>query len=162
MVIIIDKKERNRFLKFALVGSVGAVVDFGVADLLSVVFHVNLIVAGTISFVLAILSNFTWNRFWTYPDSRSKPVVRQLIQFFMINTMGLAIRLPILKFLGDYLLRVFTSYHLKLFTFTPKFLSENLTLAVAVIIVMFWNFFANRYWTYNDIDTPKTSLVTKV
>ena len=31
-------------------------------------------------------------------------------------------------------------------------LADNITLAIAVIIVMFWNFFANRYWTYNDVD----------
>jgi putative flippase GtrA len=22
---------------------------------------------------------------------------------------------------------------------------------IGVIVVMFWNFFANRYWTYNDV-----------
>jgi putative flippase GtrA len=26
-----------------------------------------------------------------------------------------------------------------------------MTLAVAVVIVMLWNFFVNRYWTYNDV-----------
>jgi putative flippase GtrA len=36
--------------------------------------------------------------------------------------------------------------------FLPEFLAKNLTLAVAVGIVMLWNFFVNRYWTYNDVD----------
>jgi len=31
-------------------------------------------------------------------------------------------------------------------------LADNFTLAVAVVIVMFWNFFANRYWTYSDVE----------
>ena len=35
---------------------------------------------------------------------------------------------------------------------TPDILADNFTLAVAVVIVMFWNFFANRYWTYGDVD----------
>jgi putative flippase GtrA len=35
--------------------------------------------------------------------------------------------------------------------FTPEFLAKNITLAIAVIVVMFWNFFVNRYWTYNDV-----------
>ena len=30
--------------------------------------------------------------------------------------------------------------------------TKNLTLALAVGIVMLWNFFVNRYWTYNDVD----------
>jgi putative flippase GtrA len=31
-------------------------------------------------------------------------------------------------------------------------LGENLALATVVIIVLFWNFFINRYWTYNDVE----------
>jgi putative flippase GtrA len=34
---------------------------------------------------------------------------------------------------------------------TSQLVAENLALATAVIVVMFWNFFINRYWTYNDI-----------
>jgi len=153
--ILTDKVERTRFLRFALVGIIGAVVDFGVANLLSNVFHFNFTLAGTISFILAVFSNFTWNRYWTYPDSRSKSLLRQLVQFFLINTMGLAIRVPILKFLGDLLLQFFTWLPAQIPFFSPKFLAENLTLAIAVIVVMFWNFFANRYWTYNDVDQPR-------
>ena len=32
-----------------------------------------------------------------------------------------------------------------------KVIADNLTLAVAIAIVTLWNFFANRYWTYGDI-----------
>ena len=31
-------------------------------------------------------------------------------------------------------------------------LADNLSLAVAVLVVLFWNFFANRHWTYNDVE----------
>jgi putative flippase GtrA len=37
----------------------------------------------------------------------------------------------------------------------PEFLAKNCTLAVAVGVVMLWNFFVNRYWTYNDVDKVK-------
>jgi putative flippase GtrA len=30
-------------------------------------------------------------------------------------------------------------------------IGHNAALAVAIGIVMLWNYFANRYWTYNDI-----------
>jgi len=36
--------------------------------------------------------------------------------------------------------------------FNPDVISDNLTLAIAVVIVMFWNFFVNRYWTYSDVE----------
>ncbi len=147
-----NNRERTRFLKFAVVGVIGAVVDFGVANLLVYAFGVQLVVAGTISFICAILSNFTWNRFWTYPDSRSKSPLTQFVQFLIISVMGLAIRVPILRFVEPILLQFFESLPFQIPYFTPDFLATNFTLAIAVIIVMFWNFFVNRYITYSDVE----------
>ena len=147
-----DPRERTRFLKFAVVGTIGAVVDFGVANLLVYAFHVPLVVAGTISFICAIISNFIWNRLWTYPDSRSKSPWVQFVQFAVINVIGLGIRVPILKFGEPILLSLFESLPFQIPLFAPDFLAKNFTLAISVIVVMFWNFFVNRYWTYNDVD----------
>ena len=151
--ILTNVQERTRFLKFMAVGLFGAVVDFGIMNLFSKLFGLSLTVAGTISFICAIFSNFIWNRYWTYPDSRSRPIARQLIMFFAVNVAGLAIRLPILRFLEPPMRTFFQGLSLNLFT--PVFLGKNFTLAVAVGVVMLWNFFVNRYWTYNDIDKDK-------
>ena len=75
--IITNPQERTRFLKFMAVGVFGAVVDFGIMNLFSKLFGMALVWAGTISFICAIFSNFIWNRYWTYPDSRSRPISRQ-------------------------------------------------------------------------------------
>jgi putative flippase GtrA len=147
--ILANSRERERFLKFAIVGTVGAVVDFGVMNLTSRLFGFSLVLAGTISFIAAILSNFTWNRYWTYPDSRSKALGRQLIQFSVVSVAGLIIRIPVLVLLEPIAHRIFLLFGFS--NLTTEFLSKNFTLAVAVIIVMFWNFFINRYWTYNDV-----------
>lgn len=149
--ILTNPKERIRFLRFAVVGAIGAVIDFGTMNILVNWLDFALVVAGTISFIAAILSNFLWNRYWTYPDSRSKPLVRQLLQFALVNTLGLAIRIPILAFLEPVLLDVFQNLPFKIPVFSPDFLADNVTLAIAVLVVMFWNFFVNRYWTYNDV-----------
>ena len=69
--------ERTRFLKFCVVGAIGFVVDFGVMNLL-LHFTGNVKFASTVSFIAAVISNFLWNRYWTYPDSREKPVAQQL------------------------------------------------------------------------------------
>jgi len=149
--ILTNPQERTRFLKFIAVGAFGALVDFGIANLLAHFFNMPLVYAGTISFTCAIISNFIWNRYWTYPDSRSRPLHRQLIMFFAVNIAGLAIRIPILKFGEPLLLNFFQSLKLTA-SITPEFLARNFTLAVAVGIVMLWNFFVNRYWTYNDVN----------
>ena len=152
MIAIINSPiERTRFLKFMAVGAFGALVDFGIANLLSHFFNMPLVYAGTISFTCAVISNFIWNRYWTYPESRSRKLPHQLGMFFLVNLAGVAIRIPILHFVEPALLD-FLKYSTPEGPIGPEFLARNITLAVAVGIVMLWNFFINRYWTYNDVE----------
>lgn len=151
MSLVTNSKERTRFIRFISVGAIGAVVDFGIMNLFTKLFNMPLIIAGTISFICAIVSNFIFNRFWTYPDSRSRPIARQLIMFFIVNVAGLAIRLPILHFLEPPMVKA-SEQLVSLIPLSSEFIGKNLTLAVAVSMVMLWNFFINRYWTYNDVD----------
>lgn len=159
---ITNQRERTRFFRFLVVGAIGAVVDFGVMNLLTQLLHFRLVLAGTISFIAAVLSNFTWNRYWTYPDSRSKPLAQQLGQFTLVSVTGLLIRVPILAVLEPPMHHLFE----RVLTVLPwllsltgtgnttqaiNFYAKNFTLAIAVIIVLFWNFFANRFWTYSDV-----------
>ncbi len=71
--------------------------------------------------------------------------------FFMVNVAGLAIRLPILHFLEPPMRQALDRFSWTN-PLTPVLLGKNFTLVVAVGVVMLWNFFANRYWTYNDVD----------
>jgi putative flippase GtrA len=151
MILLNNGKERERFLKFAVVGVIGAVIDFGVMNLLTQTADMPLVTAGTISFICAVISNFIWNRYWTYPDSRSRPLARQLTMFFAVNIAGVAIRIPILQFVEPPIHNLLDAMHLS-GPFSSEFLAKNLTLALAVGVVMLWNFFVNRYWTYNDVD----------
>lgn len=152
-MILTNTKERVRFFKFAIVGVIGAVIDFGVFNLLtalSLFFKQNAVYAQAISFSLAVVSNFSWNRFWTYPDSRSKPIQRQLFQFLIVSFAGLAIRTPVFAWLEKILTHWFETIWQSNFL-TPVFLAHNLSLAIVIGIVMIWNFLVNRFWTYNDV-----------
>jgi putative flippase GtrA len=148
--IIANPIERKRFLKFALVGTLGAVIDFGVMNLLTFLLHMDLVPAGIISFICAVISNFLWNRYWTYPESRSRHVLRQLIMFFLVNIAGVGIRIPILYYVAPPLMHLFDRQYFHNLN-TADVFAKNTTLAIAVGIVMLWNFFVNRYWTYNDV-----------
>ena len=53
--IITNPAERTRFIKFALVGTLGAVIDFGVMNLLTRLTGMDLVPAGTISFTLSLI-----------------------------------------------------------------------------------------------------------
>lgn len=159
-------KEVERFLKFAVVGVIGAVVDFGTLFILQATvlpptstFYV--VAATTLAFVAAIISNFTWNRFWTYPDSRSRSVRRQLAQFTFISVVGWLGRTVWITasylWLGALLMPILLpEIRLLRPDYVPSATAEAKlgTIAaqvIGVVIVMFWNFFANRYWTYNDV-----------
>lgn len=168
---LIQNKEFERFWKFAVVGTIGAVVDFGTfRGLLALGWLDNVElnitgqlaltgigIAGTIAFTLAVISNFIWNRYWTYPDSRSKPVASQLVTFFLVNIVGILIRIPILELLSkpfDNLIHgILPGIAGKMAAIMGEnAVGENSAWVLAVVIVMFWNFFVNRYWTYNDVE----------
>jgi putative flippase GtrA len=151
-----NRGEFVRFLKFAVVGVSGTFVDFGLLYLLHVGLGLHLVVANTISFTVAVINNFTWNRYWTYPDSRSKPISTQLGQFFIVNIFGWGINTSILLILEPPLTTLtgslLTSLALGLAaqSWAHK-IGYNLAKAAATGVVMFWNFFINRVWTYNDV-----------
>lgn len=152
MSFISNPQERGRFLRFAVVGAIGAVIDFGAFNLLVSFAHLDPVLASIASFTAAVVSNFIWNRYWTYPDSRSKPVARQLVEFAVISVLGLAIRTPLFAVLEKPLPRLFTALPLPAgLPVDAQFLGHNTALAITVVVVMFWNFFVNRYWTYGDV-----------
>ncbi|HEX5840432.1 MAG TPA: GtrA family protein [Anaerolineales bacterium] len=150
-MILAENRERVRFLKFATVGALGALIDFGVMNLMTHIFSLRLVYAGSISFICAVLSNFTLNRYWTYPDSRSRHFLHQLGMFFLVNAVGIAFRIPILHYVEPPMALVVEKItHVPIGT--AHLLAKNATLGFAITVVMVWNFFINRYWTYNDID----------
>jgi len=150
-MIVSDPRERGRFLRFAVVGIVGAVVDFSAFNLLVNIVHLPAVWASVFSFAAAVISNFLWNRFWTYPDSRSKQVSRQIVQFALVSVIGLSIRTPLFAWLEKVLIRYLAGIVPENFIVSNVFLGHNIALAVAILVVMMWNFYANRFWTYNDI-----------
>lgn len=144
-----NPKEAERFIKFLFVGSIGFVVDFGILTLLKETTELPTVVANTFSFTAAVISNFTLNRYWTYPDSRSKPIWSQLGQFALVNSMGWLINTGILLALEhvfDLILIDFPAIPIR--GYIPAKM-------VATIVVLFWNFFVNRYWTYSDVDAVR-------
>lgn len=133
--------EFKRFVKFAVVGTLGAAVDFSVLNLFVLGLGWSKEYANLVSVTCAIVSNFVWNRLWTFPESRERPLHTQFGQFALVNVIGLAINQFV--FLATDAL-IFD----KMF---PHPLDYNVAKATAIIVVLFWNFLANRNWTYRGI-----------
>ena len=161
-----NRKEFKRFSKFLVVGVTGFVVDFGIFNLLLRALHFAPVLAQAISFTCAAINNFTWNRYWTYPDSRSKPLLRQFGMCFVLSLIGLLIRTPIFALFSGPMVALVESMQYGLFAGLINFITNtlhisieqlglNLALAVAVLVVLFWNFFSNRFITYSDVKFGK-------
>jgi putative flippase GtrA len=135
------RREFGRFLKYATVGAWGFIVDFSVLNFLIFVAHFPPWLANTCSFTIAVLNTFTFNRLWTVPESRGRPVRRQLAQFFLVNLVGYAINESV--FLG--------SHALIWRHFLAVALAWNFAKATASGIALFWNFSANRLWTWRGL-----------
>jgi putative flippase GtrA len=151
MNLIKSPKERTRFIKFGIVGIIGSVIDFGVFNLLTVVFHFPALPSSIISFLLAVINNFVLNRYWTFPDAREGPLTKQLTQFSFVSLIGLLIRTPLFALMEKLLIPLAERTAPNLLT--PTILGHNASLAIAIGVVMLWNYFVNRFWTFKNIST---------
>ena len=132
--------ELVRFVKFATVGASGMVLDLSILNILHGLLGLHLLVANSISFSTAVVSNFTWNRLWTFPETRDRPVHRQLAQFATVSIIGLGINNLILWQVYQML-----RPHLS----APW--NYNAAKVFAIGVVLFWNFGANRLWTFRGV-----------
>lgn len=136
-----SRREAGRFVRFGIVGISGFVVDFTVLSLLMTRAHWVPWLANTCSFALAVSDTFLWNRLWTFPESRSRSLGRQMAQFLLINIIGLGINQTV--FLGS---------HALLWTHLIEGVwAYYLAKATASGVALFWNFGANRLWTWRGI-----------
>ena len=152
------QREGVRFLKFSVVGTLGAVIDFGTLNLLVQLAGFPKVLANSCSFTAAVMSNFIWNRLWVYPETRKDPLTRQFVQFFFVNVAGLAINTMIFYGADQWLLgesgalagpagRFALTIGMSHFQF-----AYNSAKILATLVVLFWNFFVNRLWTFRHVE----------
>jgi dolichol-phosphate mannosyltransferase len=126
--------EFARFLKFAVVGIVGVVVNTVALYLLTTfVFGERLyLAAAAISLELSILNNFYLNEYWTFRDKTAAGGVSQrLVKFHGSRLLGAATTLLVLYFLTD-LLHIY-------------YLLSNLVGVGAGTLV---NYLTSRFWVW--------------
>lgn len=133
----ISNKEIQRFTRFLTVGTVGTFLDFSLLTLLKA-FGLPTLLANTASFTTGVANNFTWNRLWTFSDAKQSGWHKQLAQFLLISVLGLVLNNAIVLLLevplGTLLGRPDYGY------LPAK--------VIATGVVVFWNYFANRNWTF--------------
>ncbi len=107
----------------------------------------------SLSFTSAVLSNFTFNYFWIYPEARDSNQAKKITKFFIVSFAGLALGIPIFSLALGSWNGVVASLGVGtiLIGSRPLNVAGNLALMTRVGAIMLWNFFVNRYWTYRDV-----------
>jgi len=155
-------REGRRFARFLVVGAVGFIVDFGIFNLahalgfgawvartvLPVLAPHPEIIEQTLSLSIAITSNFIWNYFWIYPEARQANQGNKMVKFVIVSVAGLVVGVPIFSVALLFWHVVVTALHLDSVGLN---LPGNLALMTRVGVLLFWNYFVNRYWTYRDV-----------
>lgn len=119
-----------KILKFGIVGFLGLIVDFGITWLCKERLRMNKYVANTLGFSFAATNNFILNRLWTF-HSADPEVYRQYFSFVAVALVGLVLNNLIIYFLSEK--RQVHFYAAK---------------AIAIVIVMLWNFSVNYLYTF--------------
>ena len=118
----------TQLAKFCAVGAVGYAINLAVY---AVLIHAGLhyLVAATISFLVAVTSNYTWNRLWTFRDRR-RGVAAQGMRFFIVSLGSLGANLLVLNVLIS--------------LGAGKLVGQ----AIAIVLVTPLNFVGNKLWSF--------------
>jgi dolichol-phosphate mannosyltransferase len=119
-----------QLFKFGVVGGSGYVVNLVAFTVLLEAVGVHHLVAAVGAFCVAITNNFLLNRIWTFQASEGHAGF-QAARFFAVSICGLAINLLLLYLLAD-----------------VAGMAELPAQAIAVAVVMPFNFLGNKLWTF--------------
>lgn len=123
------KSVRKYFIKFAIVGISGIIVNQGFLTLF-VEMGMRLSIAGILAIELSILSNFFLNNYWTWKKKNAPGILARLIKYHLVTAVSGIINYLILLLLTHYGLHYFIS---------------NL---IGIGIGMIINFILNHFWTF--------------
>jgi putative flippase GtrA len=163
-----ERPAARQFAKFLVVGLSSTVINIGVSNLLQYGLREPLLPSVTSGFLLSCLNGFYWNRQWTFKNARGHSATTQSLRFLAVNSVGLVLNTAIIVLIialfesakgstavtGDQLAKMFVlivtakGKH----SFPP--LTFNCASIIATGFVVFWNYFANRLWTFqhkNDV-----------
>ncbi|MFA5187876.1 MAG: GtrA family protein [Patescibacteria group bacterium] len=129
-MIIFKKLIYRQFFKFCLVGAINTVIDFSVYLFFNRVLGLYFLYANILAILAAMTFSFFVNKYWTFQNNEKK-LHTQYLKFALVNLVYFLLYNSILFGLVEYF---------KVFDLAAKI--------IAIIIGLFWNFFANRRWTF--------------
>lgn len=128
---ILKRKGVRELVKFAMVGFSSTVIDFSILNVCIKLLSFSIPFATFWGFIFGTTNGYFLNNHWTFKDRNKSANSRDLTKYATISAIGLGLTELIMHQLA-----VESNIH------------YNIAKLIAVFIVFFWNFFANRYWTF--------------
>ncbi len=124
----------RQFIKFAIVGTSNTAIDFLIYAALTRLWEYwfdHKILASTIAFIIATVNSYSWNKYWTFRNKNQDHRVL-FAKFFVVSSIGLGINVGIFSML------------------LPSGMNDIMIKILAIVVVLFWNFLANKFWTFAE------------
>ncbi len=131
---IIDQLLEKEFIRYGLVGAASTAIDFLFLNLSYKLLgnEINhLWLATAIGFIFGTINGYFMNSRWTFKYGTKGAEAKKMTQFTIVGVVGFALTELIVINLASGL-----------------DLEKNIAKGIAVIIVFFWNYFANKLWTF--------------
>jgi dolichol-phosphate mannosyltransferase len=138
---MLKKRYVRQFIKFAIVGAVGILVNLGTLYITREYFGFPAIRGLIIGIVLATTTNFIGNKLWTFRNREKKPgtILIQYGNYWLCSAPGIA-------------LQIFSFYGLV--TFMPWIWYINSGL-IAIALASLLNFVLSKFWVFRILkDEP--------
>lgn len=124
------KENFKPFLKYCIVGVSGTFIDLASLYVFVEYLLILVIPATALSFLLAVTNNFIFNKIWTFKN-KSRNYRKLYIKFLIVSTIGLGLTL--------------SSMHVIVNIIGIWYMFAK---AMTSLIVLIWNFLANKMWTF--------------
>jgi len=122
----------GQFWKYCLVGASGFVINLMVYSIMVSSFDAHYLLAGTVSFTVAVTNNFILNRYWTFGSSE-RDIFSQASRFLVISVSSWALNMVLLRlFIED------------------GNMNQYVAQAVAIGMVTVLNFTGNKLWSFRQ------------
>jgi len=146
--VLIQRRGFRQLIKFAIVGVSSTVINLLVLYLMLRLLHGHRYISTSVAFLVSVINGYHWNRTWTFKAAQAKALHTQFGQFFLVNLVGWGLDLLIIYLASTPIER---QLHLLETAWSPAKIERVAVLAaqlVATALIVFWNFFANRLWTF--------------
>jgi putative flippase GtrA len=135
-----------QLIKFAMVGFANTAVDFGILNLLMAMTGIysgkNIFFLNSISFIVAVIHSFFWNKFWTFKVKKTE-ATKEFLQFLIVSIIGLLINGGIVYMITTWLQPMFGMSEVSW---------ANAGKIAATAISLVWNFIGYKFIVFKKKD----------